>query len=53
MYLVLLKKTPFLTAPDLASLLVIPSLDGISHRRHFGRWVLFLIIFASGSSNDK
>lgn len=47
MYLVLLKKTPFLTAPDLASLLVIPSLDGISHRRHSGRWfysLLFLLL---------
>ena len=43
MYLVLFENTPFFTALELASLLVIPSLDGIAHGRHFG-WLWWLVL---------
>lgn len=35
MYLVLFENSPFLTALELASFTVLPSMDGVSHGRHF------------------
>lgn len=34
-YFVLLENTPFFAAGELASFSVLPSIDGVAHRRHF------------------